>query len=201
MIFDHLRDYNDQWTFITLAMALLFAALWIRPKFGAIPAALYSVAACSAIWIWVSSENRYVPTDLHFQTTLKLFSADAMGKIMLICMPLMLLSENENLMRKVGQKCALVFVVANSALTLVALLRGCFPLENQCNGVIGNPSIGMGVTVAMLPIIITSWRREWPLLALVSLAVLASKSSIALGLLIAYATMWLMIGASNPFPG
>jgi O-antigen ligase len=150
---------------------------------------LLAFCAGSAIYVWVYVNNRYVQVNPYDQMALRYFACDSLAKIMLICVPMIALSENRQRMRFLGDSICSLFVLINCMVCFWQSRLGCG--YNECGGMIGNPSISMGFTVCLLPVFVHSWRKQWPILALTLIAVLLSKSSVALGLSAAYAGIWL----------
>lgn len=173
-------DVWNQWALISAAMVLLFANYWMRPRFGLAASLLFACVCYSAIYTWIFVPNRYLGVDVYNQMALRYFSADSLAKMFLFLTPLMVLSKNRWTFRLMGEICAGTFVFVSSAIALVQFVRhGCGNLD--CGGLVGNPSLSMGVMVCMLPLCVSSF-RQWPVLLLSGAAVFASQSSIALGL-------------------
>lgn len=174
----YITDYHYQWTFaIVIASASL---LWhfFRPRFGKIPTAFLAYALISCIWVWSFRDNRYVSVNPYDQTALRYFTADSLLKAALVIFPLSYLSDDKTLFYVLGRLLAGAFAILNSLVVITQFLfLGC-DANNSCGGLVGNPSISLGLTVCMLPLI-----GACPIWALVALAVLISKSSIAVGLL------------------
>lgn len=190
-----IRDFNNQWTLTAAASFVVWCLVWVKPKLGAIPAALLAYTGLSAIYVWVLTNNRYLPVasyDHHVAQALKYSAADSFGKMILLLLPLLAFSKNRHAMRMYGELACYIFVLLNSIVIGVALLNGCRALDNSCGGMIGNPSIGVGLMVCMLPVFIHSWREQWKILSLAALSVFASKSSIAMGLFAAYGALFLI---------
>ncbi len=182
-----LLDYHYQYTAVLALSAFFFCNNWVKPRFGIPASLLLAFCAYSAIWVWAFVQNRYVNVDPYNQMALRYFAADSIAKIMLICVPMMLLAENRQRMLLLGEIACSTFVVGNSAVALWEARNGCTGLT--CGGLIGNPSISMGLMVCILPVFIRSW-KQWPILVMACLAVFLSKSSIAVGLLAAYACLY-----------
>jgi hypothetical protein len=181
-----LRNYNEQWTVVALLASFAFCFGWVRPRFGSLVSLLFLASIGSAIMVWLPDNNRYAPIEPYLQTNLKLFACEAAAKIMIVLLPFMLFVERRARYRYYGEIAARWFVILNAAWICVSALQGCRALENSCSGIIGNPSICVGLMVAMLPIFIGDWRDDWWVLGLTALAVFLSKSSIGVGLLAVY---------------
>ncbi len=171
---------------IVLALSLCgWCAAWVKPHFGAPAAALLGYLSLNAIWVWVWVENRYYSLNPYDQTALRYFAADSLVRCLALLVPMMLLAEYPALLRNNGKLMAKIFVAVNSLLVLASFVSSRCREVNSCGGT-GNPSIMVGLSVCLLPMIIRSWRRDWVFFILVAMAVLISKSSVALGLLALY---------------
>lgn len=186
-----IRDFNMQWTFVVCSMFLLWCATTIRRDFGAIPAALLAYCGLSASWVWVFSANRYVTINPYDQMALKYFAADSIAKLLILLLPVIALAQNEFRMRMLGEVACYLFVLFNSFWVALAFAFGCYSYTNACGGIIGNPSIGIGMMACTLPIFIHSWRKQWKILSLAALCAFASKSSVAIGIFFLYGVFWL----------
>lgn len=182
-------DYYYQWTAALLIPTIIFLYSWVRPRFGLSASLLLGACLYSAIFTWCFKDNRYISIDFYNQTALRYFACDSAAKIMIILIPMMLFADKRLSMLFTGEILASLFVVGNSLASLYQRFKlgECNGLT--CGGLVGNPSISMGIMVCMLPIFVRSW-RQWPILLLASLAVFASKSSVAVGLLAAYAVLF-----------
>lgn len=189
----YFTDYYYQWTAALLIPLFFFCSQWVRPRFGIAPSLLLAACAYSSVWIWAFKDNRYISVDFYNQTALRYFACDSLAKIMIILVPFMLWAEKKKSMMLMGEVFGFLFVLANSAASLYQRykLGECTGLT--CGGIVGNPSISMGLMVCVLPICIQSWRVQWPFLLLAAAAVFNSKSSVALGLLAAYSIMWVVL--------
>ncbi len=182
-----------QWAAALSAAVLLWCANWVKPRYGIAGSSLLAFACLSAIWVWVFVENRYFLVNPYDQTSLRYFACDSIAKLFLILVPLMALAENIQSFRLWGEVAVGTYVVLNSILVIGSFAVSRCELANTCGGT-GNPSIMVGVSVCMLPLVIKSWRTQWGILALSSVAVVLSKSSVALGLLAVYAAYSLIAG-------
>lgn len=185
-----LRNYNEQWAVLSGLMVLLLSFCWVRPQYGSLVSLLFSFSIWSTIWVWLPDNNRYATIEPYTQQALKLFAVDSSAKLLIFVLPFMLLPEEP--IAAWGRLLAKYFVIFNSLWILISFTQGCSQIENACSGIVGNPSICAGLLVAMLPMFITSWKREWWILILTGVAVLISKSSIALGLFAVYGMLHLM---------
>lgn len=165
-----------EWALILGACFVLWCIGWVRPRYGISGSALLGYLGLSSIWTWIWVENRYFSINPYDQTALRYFSADSFARSLILLVPLILFSESASFF-KLGINAIKAFVVANSLWVIGSFLAtGCI-VNNSCGGV-GNPSIMVGLSVCLLPLV-----PSLPILGVVSLAVLASKSSVALGLL------------------
>lgn len=183
-------NVHNQWTFALGLSSLLFSA-WILPRFGALAAALFAFSAASSIWVWAYMNNRYVSVNPYDQMALRYFAADSIAKLMLVAVPLMIYSKDRGRFKYWGETIAPLFVVASSLVAIYERIMQPTCGENNCGGLVANPSISMAMMVCMLPICIDSFKRGWRFLLLASVAVFISESSIAMGLLAAYFGLWL----------
>lgn len=183
----YLNDYWWQWYFVVGLPFLVFCLKWVQPRFGLPASLLLATCAYSAMQTWLVVNNRYTQASLYDQVNLKLFACAAIAKIMLVGMPMMVFSKDRHYMRAVGCVVCSLFVVASSLVSIWESRNGCS--ENRCGGLIGNPSISMGFMVCLLPTFIHSWKRQFIPLGLAFLAVFVSQSSIAAGVLAAYACL------------
>lgn len=166
-----------QWSVALGGMALLWSFVWVRPRFGMFPALFLSFLCLNAIWVWVWVENRYYTINPYDQMALRYFSADSLARALLILVPLMLLNRAQRIH---GILAAKIFAVLNSIIVLMGFILHRCAAENSCGG-LGNPSIMVGLSVCILPLI-----ASWPITILVTVAAIVSKSSIAIGLLAVY---------------
>lgn len=175
-----LLDYHYQWTAVLAASFLSFSLFWVTPRFGLPAALLLSLSGLSSFWVWAFKDNRYLSVNIYDQVHLRFFACDSIAKLMIISVPLMLWSRNRWLMKFVGQVVASNFIVASAIFSLWEARNGCGGL--RCGGLMGNPSISLGLSCAILPAVFSSWRRQWWIALLVGASVYNSESSIALGL-------------------
>lgn len=197
--FGYLADYFHQWYFVVGISALLFCFSWVRPRFGLPASLLLAACAYSAMQTWIVVNNRYVEASLYDQVNLKFFACDAIAKIMIIGGAMMTLAEDRKKLRAWGGVICSLFVVASSLVSLWESRLGCS--GNRCGGLIGNPSISMGFMVCLLPTFIHSWKRQPIPLLLAFAAVYLSQSSIAAGVLAAYACLHFLPEVVDNFLG
>lgn len=183
-----LSNWHVQTSFVLTLTSLLFCFRWAAPRFGGPASLLFAFCCLSAIYVWAWKDNRYLGLDVYNQMALRYFAADSIAKVFMIAVPLMVLSEDRERFSMLGTIVTSFFVTASSILVLWEGRHGCQALS--CGGLIGNPSISLGLMVCMLPILVRSWRGQWPLLLLVGISVFLSQSSIAVGLLAAYCCLW-----------
>lgn len=188
----YLRDFNVQWTIVTALSLFAWCVFTVKPKFGWAAASLLLYTGLSAIWVWVVSDNRYLTMDNHTGQALKYSAADSFGKLVLLLLPMMIFSKRDVAMRMGGELACYCFVFLNSIWIAFSLIEGCHSFVNSCGGMIGNPSIGVSLMVCALPVFIHSWRKQWLILSMAALSVVASKSSVAMGLFAVYGTLWLV---------
>lgn len=184
-----LADYWHQWAAIALFSAFLFCFKWVRPNFGLPASLLMAAVSYSAIYTWILVENRYLRVDAYNQTSLRFFAADSLAKMFLILTPLMVLSKRRWTFLLMGEVATTWFIILSSGVSLWQATKGCTGIN--CGGLIGNASISMSCLACMLPMAVKSWRFQWPILAMAAGAILLSKSSIALGLLVVYVVLYL----------
>ena len=185
---DYFIDFHYQWTAIACLCVFLFSLKWILPRFGLAASLLFADLAYSSIWVWLYKDNRYLTVDAYNQMALRYFSCDSIAKIMLIGVPIMMLSDNRMGMLFIGEATTAVFVVLSCLVAFwEAATVGCNGLT--CGGLVGNPSISMGLMGCMLPIAIHSWRRQWAVIIMAAAAVFISKSSIGLGIFAVYCAL------------
>jgi hypothetical protein len=194
----YLKDFHAQWSFVLLSSLIFWCVGWVKPRFGLTAASLLIYAGISALWVWVWKDNRYLPLNVYEQMALRYFAADSLAKILLIVPPLMLLSENKMAMMLFGELIGSLFVCVNSLWIIHSLFKGCFSGVNLCGGMIGNPSISAGLMVCILPIFIRSWRKQWFVMTLATISVVASQSSVAMGLFAVYCGLWMWKTAKLP---
>lgn len=172
-----------QWAILLFCSLVYFCLSFVRPKFGTAAAALIGYLGCNAVWQWVWVHNRYFPLNPYDQMAIRYFAADSLCRLLIVILPLMLLTKrNLEVYGKMGVE---VFVYVNSLLVLAQFLIHRCAVDNSCGG-LGNPSIIVGASVCALPVISKDLKNSWPIILLVGLAVLASKSSVALGLFAAF---------------
>ncbi len=188
---DYIKDFHYQWTAVASLCAFMIF-IWLRPRFGKPAAWLFLSSAASAVYVWILVENRYLHVNPYDQMALRYFACDSIAKILLIAFPLIFLSDNRPKMRGIGEVLSLLFVMVSSCMAIWQARHGCD--MNNCGGLIGNPSISMGMMVCMLPICLFSWRYQWIVIGLASIAVFLSQSSVAIGLLAAYAALKFLPG-------
>lgn len=182
-----ITDYWAQYFAVLALCSFCFCVFWVTPRFG-IPASLLLGQCCySSLLTWVWVNNRYVNVNPYDQMALRYFSCDSIAKIMLVVVPLMLFSKDRGLMKAVGVVGASLFVVLNCLLAIWEARLGCG--NNRCGGIIGNPSISMGLTVCIVATFVHSWRQQWLVIALLAIGVYLSESSIAAGLFALYALL------------
>jgi hypothetical protein len=182
---NYINGYHLQWCAALYLPILFFCYYWVKPRYGVFPASLLAYIIISGIWVWVFENNRYVTINAYDQMALRYFSCDSIAKLFLILVPMMAWMErSQKSFIGFGRGIIFIFIYAN-VLTLIGqfLFTGC-KQENSCGGIVGNPSISMGLTVCLLPIVLGVFQRRLVPLLLVALAVILSKSSIAVGLFI-----------------
>ncbi len=184
-------NIHNQWTALLGVSVAFFCWSWVLPRFGAVAAVLFGFSSCSSIWYWTEMYNRYLSVDPYNQTALRYFACDSVAKLMLIAVPLMIYSKDRERFKYFGETIAPLFVAANSLLAIYEGIATGDCGNNNCGGIIGNPSISMGAMVCMLPVFITSFRKQWFVLSLAVIASFISQSSVAMGLLAAYFGLWL----------
>lgn len=184
-------EIHAQWAAV-LAACIGYFCWVVRKDFGTAAALLLAYAAGSALYVWVWKNNRYVTVNPYDQMALRYFACDSIAKALAVCVPLMHLSRNRERMHLLGVLVWGFFAVFNSLSIVVQGVMGCKDLE--CGGLIGNPSISMGATICMLPLFVYSWRRQWFVVLLVAVAAILSRSSVAVGLLVAYACLHMAQG-------
>lgn len=182
-----------EWTAALGAALLLWCWGWVKPRYGIAASSLLAYASLSAIWVWIYVENRYVHIAPYDQMGLRYFACDSLARLFLVLVPLMALAENIQSFRLWGEVAIGTYVIVNSLLIFGSFATSQCRVDNSCGG-LGNPSIMVGASVCMLPLVIKSWERQWGILAVVAIAVVLSKSSIALGLLAIYAAYSLIAG-------
>lgn len=182
-----------EWAALLAAMFCLWGFLYVKPNYGSWPAAFLMYLGLSAVWVWVWVENRYYTVNPYDQMALRYFSVDSLARLLMIIVPCMAFVDSEKFI-PYGKNILRGYVILNSLFVLASLvLWGCKE-ENVCGGG-GNPSIMVGLSMCALPIIVRSWSKDWYIVALASLAALASHSSVAVGLLgIYYAYSLLLSG-------
>jgi hypothetical protein len=174
---DYLPHYH--WAALLAVSVLVWCWQWVKPRYGLAAAALLGYAALSSVWVWVFVQNRYVTIDPYNQMALRYFSCDSIARLFLLLVPLMALAENRLTMLLMGEIFTGLFVTVNSLMVISTLVfSGCGSLN--CGG-LGNPSIMVGAVVCALPLVV-KLPSQWPLLLLAGISVLASQSSVALGL-------------------
>lgn len=183
----YLTDYHWQWTYV-VGMSAIVLSVWVKRNFGWPAALLFGYSALSAIWVWVVSENRYLPLNPYDQMALRYFAADSIAKIALIGIPMMLFSRNRFAFTTLGEIAGVVFIFVNCLGVLLQSIGGCSQLE--CGGIVGNPSISLGLTVCVLAAVAREWKEAWYLVALVALSAVLSKSSVAVGLFAIYSAAY-----------
>lgn len=169
-----------QWAIILGASLLAWCLFWVRPRFGNLGAAFLGYLGLSGIWCWVWVENRYYEIIPYDQMALRYFASDSVSRLMLVLVPAVCFAANKKNFFHLGVLGAKVFVVVNSLLSFAGFLIHRCKVDVSCGG-LGNPSIMIGLSVCLLPVI-----NSIPVTILVSAAVLVSKSSVALGLLAIY---------------
>jgi len=185
----YLRDFHWQWTWVVLFGSLLLSA-WIKPRFGCPAALLFFYSALSAVWVWVVAENRYLPVNTYDQMALRYFACDSIAKFCLIALPIMLFAKDRRSLFLWAQGMGFIFLTLNSLIILWQSRLGCS--LNNCGGMIGNPSISLGMSVCLMAAICDDLREQWKMVALVAVTAILSQSSVAIGLLGVYALllMW-----------
>lgn len=202
-------DYYFQWSLVLGLIFTLWCYKWVLPRFHTAGAALLWFTGLSVIWVWIWKENRYVTVDPYNQTALRYFAADSLLKLLIVLVPLMLAVRKDAIKySKYLAQASRVYIVVNGIWVIAsyAWTQGCH-VVNTCGGLNGNPSIGASLVVCMLPLAhgFKKHERYWWALGLAILAVVISKSSIAIGLLALYIAIqaWrydpkLMLSASIP---
>lgn len=207
-------DVYHQWTVLFGVAIFLWGYYFLRPKFG-VSAFLLAIYLCfSSLWVWTVRDTRYahlcaadpqgkcildpsgapIP-DVYTHLAVKYFALDSMAKMLLIIVPLTFFVSNRRRYFDTGKRVCFWLLIVNSASIIWQFLsRGC-EVVNSCGGVIGNPSMSAGLMVCALPLVFHGFRRSWWILALVGIAVVISKSSIAIGLLALF--LFVMIGSAN----
>lgn len=186
---EFIREYNFQWAFV-LGVCLIFGCSYLYSAFGWAAACTGAFFGMSALWVWAYKDNRYVALNPYDQMALRYFASDSFLKAAIILTPLMCLSKNRTYMRMVGEGVSSLFFVISSLWIIVNVFLGCYIKINECSGISGNPSICVGLMVAMLPIFVHSWSQQWVIILLAAIAVVASKSSISIGLFTVYTLIW-----------
>ena len=178
-----------QWAILLFCSLAYFCVSFVKPKYGTSSAALIGYLGCNAIWQWVWVNNRYFPLNPYDQMAIRYFAADSLCRLLLVLLPLMLLTKrNLEVYGKMGVE---VFVYVNSLMVLIQFLIHRCAVDNSCGG-LGNPSIIVGASICALPVIAKDLKKSWPIILLVGLSAIASKSSVALGLFGLYLMFSLM---------
>lgn len=172
---------RNLWPWIMGVMVFFFSTQWVQPRFGWIAAALFGCVSISGIWGWAYEYNKYRelhPWDL---TNIRLFAADSIAKLYIVLIPLMVFSRNRWGLRLIGEIACAHFVIFNSLYAFYQYVSGCG--DNECSGLLTNPSVSMGAMVCMLPICVRFIRYQWWVVGMASVAVFISQSSVAIVLL------------------
>lgn len=185
-----IRDFYNQWALVLVFSIGFFCFYWMRPRFGSMASAFLFSTCISGIWVWAFKDNRYVTINPYDQMAIRYFSADSMAKMLAVCVPMMILAEKKMSLYFWGVIATGIFFLINSFWITAQVLGGCYGVENACGGLVGNPSISVGFTICTLPILVSSWRRQWYVVLLAAFLVFASRSSVAVGIFAAYSCLW-----------
>lgn len=200
----YLYDYHLQWVLVLAVSVAIFCWKWVKPKFGLSAASFLFYSACSALYVWVFVYNRYknlgmvdpetgkMFLDVYTMVNLKFFAADSLAKMLIVLLPLMLLAQSKWKFEDWGLITCAMFALINCLVVIGQYFwHGC-GVYNSCGGIVGNPSISLGLTVCMMPVFIKNLRLQWPFLLIITAAVFISKSSVAIGLLAVFLAMWFL---------
>lgn len=186
-----ISDYHIQWYAFTAVPIVLWAYFFLKPQLGIFAASLFAYAVLSALWVWVFEKNRYVTINPYDQMALRYFACDSVAKLFIFTVPLMaLLNKDKRLYKKAGVLFFGIFSAAN-VVSLIGqyIFEGCDKV-NHCGGIGGNPSISMGLTICTVPLFIGEVRKKYLVLLPLLVAVILSKSSIAMVLYISFLCLY-----------
>lgn len=195
------REWQDQWFFLALFSIITLSWTVLKPRLGWTATIFLTYCMLSASWVWLFRNNRYIPIEPYAQQAIRMFALDGMMKLWLILAPLLLLAKSKNQFRWTGELASLLFVCLNSGNVIYQAIRqhievgGWCSLENTCGGFLGNPSMSISFTVAVLPVAIaqTTSASRILVLLLVAAAAYLSKSSMAVGMIAVALGIYLML--------
>lgn len=185
------REWQDQWFFFSAFALILMCNTFITFRFGKIATTFIAYVFVSGIYTWLFRHNRYLTLDPYDQQAIRFFAADSVAKLMLVLVPVVYMAKNRRELMQVGNISALAVVLLNcgnvfyQAIKWFFVYGGVCRLENTCGGFLGNPSMSMSFTVCLLPVVMKECTKGGKIFmaSIVAIAVLLSKSSVALGVL------------------
>lgn len=187
----YLIDYHLQYLALMMAALFLYCFIDVKKNYGRTAALFFFYTGCSALYVWIHSKNRYVMVDPYNQMALRYFAADSFGKSLILILGITQLLKNRTTFFKYFRGVCVAFVVFNALMILGQFANHRCVVGNSCTGFVGNPSITVGLMVALLPLFIDSWKEDWWLMIPIVAAVFVSRSSIGIGMLAAYACLYL----------
>lgn len=182
-------NYYNQWSVLLFSISFLFCVLWVRPRFGLIPALFLIFLTASSLWVWMWEHNRYVTVNPYDQMALRYFAADSLLKTVLLLVPAMVFSKEREDFYLIGALASLGFCLINSVAIFIQFLSYGCKTSNSCGGILGNPSISVSLMVCMLPLFVEK-KIDLVIVAIIGAAVLLSKSSIGIGLLFLFGVLF-----------
>lgn len=185
--------YAGKWLGFGAAFSVLLGyVLWKR--FGILAALLVVYLLGNILWFLVYPDNRYAPVKPYDLTALKLYLAESGFKLLLILLPLLALKFQKNVVRMYGVTLAIGFSLINiGKIYWDFFVYGCQDV-NSCGGLMMNPSLNSSLMAVTLPFIFEAFpiTISGLILALMIGAVVVGKSSIGLGMVVAFLCLYFL---------
>lgn len=179
--------YYSKWLGVGAAFSIVVWAAIYR-KFGGVAALMILYMLGNAIWFLVNPNNRYAPVKAFDLQALKFYVAESGFKLLLVLLPFLAFNINRDSLKVYGRMLAISFTMISVVMVFFSyLVHGCAD-TNSCGGVLMNPSMNSSMMAVTLPFIFEAFpvTIAFPFLALIVLAVLLGKSSIGLGMIVAF---------------
>lgn len=185
-----------------LLLAFFACAFPIRRTVGWLAASTLFYCFASAANVWLNSRSSYADIQPYDLMALKMFSEDAIGKLMVVIGGLMYFASiNRKGFAAYGMIVASCFCAIDAFVVLVQFFMdpGHCGSENACGSLIGNPSMNACFIVVLLPLAMKTFDPLPRAITffLVLAAVIISKASIPYGLLVAMVLLLAMTQASK----
>lgn len=197
----YVQDYTFQWFSFSLLLAVWLIWFTVSREVGRLAATLLSWVVVSSLNVWLNPNSRYQELNAYDLMALRLFTTDALAKLMLVLTAMLCAARNKENFEKKGSALVAWYCLLDALFGVYQFLfttHFCKE-ENTCGSFVGNPSMNTCFLVVLLPIAMKHFNntlRGLTLLA-VMIVVLVSKSSLGFGMLALAGIVWAVLESGS----